>query len=101
MERIYDEQYNVVGYVEETLKSYFNPDAKICGLCMYPYELVRIRRVRGVATPSKYAIIHVKHTHTPATKPTLVLKRWIRKDEFRKFMEMNYSELLEELGGDC
>jgi hypothetical protein len=102
MERVYDEDFNVIAYVTKKLKSYFNTDAKVCGLCMYPYELVRVRRIYSripnISKTSTTAIVHVKHDHRyPNAKPMLILKRWISDNEVEKFMQMSYNELIKEL----
>jgi hypothetical protein len=102
VEKIYDERYEVIGYVVRKLKSYFNQNARVCGLCMYPYELVRVRRVysriEDASRTSPNAIVYVKHDHRhPNSKPTLIVVKWITDEEVHRYMNMEYDELMKEL----
>jgi hypothetical protein len=95
MKRIYDMQNKPVDYRVETIESYFNPYASgICGLCMYPYELVKTKSKR-------YAIVSVDHAHNSSII-RLILVRWIEPNELEKFKNMDYDELIKLLEeGDC
>jgi len=95
--RVYDRDFNVVGYVVKTLKAYFNKNASVCGVCMYPYELVQIRRRAGAFAPARYAIIELKHSHSSDSTITRVVRKWINDEEVEKFKNLDFSELVKEL----
>jgi hypothetical protein len=95
--RVYDRDFNVVGYVVKTLKAYFNKNASVCGVCMYPYELVQIRRRAGAFALARYAIIELKHSHSSDSTITRVVRKWVNDDEVERFKNLDFSELVKEL----
>jgi hypothetical protein len=99
MLKVFDER-GFIGYAVEVLEAYCSGNT-ICGLCAYPYELVRIKNARGVINPSKYAIVYVSHSHTSEyQKPALRVVRWLNDEEVEKFRQMTYKELIEAIRED-
>jgi hypothetical protein len=100
MLKVYDGSRGLVGYSVETLEAYCSGNT-ICGLCAYPFELVRIKNARGVINPSRYAIVYVSHSHSSEyQKPTLEVVRWVKDDEVEMFKQMTYRELVKMIRED-
>jgi hypothetical protein len=97
MKRVYDKNRLPVDYSVKIITSYFNPNISIpCGLCIYPYELVKTKSGR-------YAIVYVDHSHNSSII-RLELMRWVEASEVEKFKNMDYDELIKLLEleeGDC
>jgi hypothetical protein len=100
MMKVFERGRGLVGYVLETLEAYCSGNT-VCGLCAYPYELVKIRRAMGVTNPSRYVIVYVDHAHTSEHQtPTLEVVRWVRGWEVERFKQMTYKELVKALAGE-
>jgi hypothetical protein len=100
MKEVYDENFNIVGYRAKTLKVYTNEQNTVCGLCRYPYELIKIRRIRKAFAPARYAIVCRHHVHSSDSTVSLIVVRYINDDEVDKFLELEYDELIKELKKD-